>query len=66
MSAPFSAGPVRVAALLLVSACAATVVAVRPSAAQSTEEPDPTGGLRSRGMVPGVKGSGSGSSNGTT
>jgi hypothetical protein len=62
MSAPFSIGPVRVAALLLVSACAATVVAVRPSAAQSTEEPDPTGGLRSRGMVPGVKGSGSGSS----
>ena len=62
MSAPFSIGPVRLAALLLVSACAATVVAVRPSAAQSTEEPDPTGGLRSRGMVPGVKGSGSGSS----
>lgn len=57
-----SVGPVRLAVLLLVSTVAATAFAVRPSAAQSTEEPDPTGGLRSRGMVPGVKDSGSGTS----
>ena len=55
MFATFSVGPMRIAALLVVAVVAATV---RPSAAQSTEEPDPTGGLRSRGMVPGVKNSG--------
>ena len=55
MFATFSVGPMRIAALLVVAVVAATV---RPSAAQSTEEPDPTGGLRSRGMVPGVKDSG--------
>ena len=55
MFATFSVGPMRIAALLVVAVIAATV---RPSAAQSTEEPDPTGGLRSRGMVPGVKNSG--------
>jgi len=55
MFATFSFGPMRIAALLVVAVVAATV---RPSAAQSTEEPDPTGGLRSRGMVPGVKDSG--------
>lgn len=54
MFATCSVGPLHIAALLVV-AVAATV---RPSAAQSTEEPDPTGGLRSRGMVPGVKDSG--------
>lgn len=61
MFVPFSVGHVRVA-VLLVSTVAVTCVAVRPSAAQSTEEHDPTGGLRSRGMVPGVKESGSGTS----
>jgi hypothetical protein len=59
MFATFPVGPVRIAALLVVAAVAATA---RPSAAQSTAEPDPTGGLRSRGMVPGVKDSSAGSS----
>jgi len=59
MSAPSSVRPRRVAALLVV-ALAAT--AGWPAAAQSTEGPDPTGGLRSRGMVPGAKGSSPGTS----
>ena len=61
MSAPSPVRPARVAALLVVALAAATV-AVRPATAQSTEGPDPTGGLRSRGMVPGVKGSNPGTS----
>ena len=61
MFMPFSVGHVRIV-VLLVSTVAATCVIVRPSAAQSTAEPDPTGGLRSRGMVPGAKESGSGTS----
>lgn len=61
MSAPSSVRPTRVAALLVVTLVAATV-AVRPAAAQSTEGPDPTGGLRSRGMVPGLKGAEPGTS----
>ena len=59
MSASFSVHPLRIAALMLVPVFASTFATVRPSAAQSIEEPDPTGGLRSRGMVPGVKDSGS-------
>lgn len=54
MSASSPVRSTRVAALLVVAFAGATV-AVQPAAAQSTEGPDPTGGLRSRGMVPGVK-----------
>jgi hypothetical protein len=47
----------RVAAGLAIAA-----VSVWSFAAEPTEGPDPTGGLRSRGMVPGVKGSAPGTS----
>ena len=55
MSVPSSLGSGRIAALVFV-ACLA--VAGRPSAAQAPEQLDPTGGLRSRGVAPGLKGSG--------
>ena len=59
MPAPSSVRPMRVVALLIVALATA---AGRPAASQTTEEPDPTGGLRSRGMVPSAKGSSPGTS----
>lgn len=53
MPAPSSAGSASRAALLAITVL---TIAGRPSAAQA---PDPTGGLRSRGMVPGLTGPGS-------
>lgn len=53
MPVPSSAKSVCIAAFVIVA------VFSRLSAAQSPEAPDPTGGLRSRGMAPGLKGSGS-------
>lgn len=56
MSAPSSTGCRRVAVLLII---AAGGFVGRPTAAQSTDGLDPTGGLRSRGAVPGLKAAGS-------
>jgi hypothetical protein len=56
MSAPSSTGFRRVAVLLIVTAAG---IVGRSAAAQSTDGPDPTGGLRSRGAVPGLKAAGS-------
>lgn len=53
MPAPSSAGSASLAGLLAITVL---TTAVRPVAAQA---PDPTGGLRSRGMVPGLTGPGS-------
>jgi hypothetical protein len=61
MPAPLSVRVVRGAAALAIAGAMA-VVTGWSVAAEPTEGPDPTGGLRSRGMVPGVKGSTPGAS----
>jgi len=59
MPSPSFLRVVRVTVLLAV---ACTAVTGRSFAADAPEGPDPTGGLRSRGMVPGLKGSAPGTS----
>lgn len=61
MPPPSSVRCVRVAAVLAM-ACAMAAVTGWSDAAEPAVSPDPTGGLRSRGMVPGAKGGAPGSS----
>jgi hypothetical protein len=61
MPTPSSVRFVRVAAVLAM-ACAMAAVTGWCGAAEPADGPDPTGGLRSRGMAPGVKGGAPGAS----